>query len=71
MLLYRCEDCNFTFADRQSMHNHFLVKHQKDEDKLYECPDCPKKFSRKYLLEQHSAFSHRGRILKCKNCNKR
>ncbi|XP_065367719.1 transcription factor grauzone-like isoform X2 [Calliphora vicina] len=68
---YRCEECDFTFSDRQSRHNHFLVKHQKDEDKIYACSQCSKKFVRKYLLEQHKSFSHRDSIPKCKNCGKR
>ncbi|XP_037820649.1 transcription factor grauzone-like isoform X1 [Lucilia sericata] len=68
---YRCEECDFTFSDRQSKHNHFLVKHQRDEDKIYACSQCSKKFVRKYLLEQHKSFSHRDFIPKCKNCGKR
>ncbi|TMW40138.1 hypothetical protein DOY81_014782, partial [Sarcophaga bullata] len=68
---YRCEECDFTFSDRQSRHNHFLVKHQRDEDKIYACSQCSKKFVRKYLLEQHKSFSHKDFIPKCKNCSKR
>ncbi|XP_023292609.2 transcription factor grauzone-like [Lucilia cuprina] len=68
---YRCEECDRTFADRQSMRNHFLVKHQKDEDKIYECSVCSKKFVRKYLLEQHKMFAHRDRSTTCKSCNRR
>ncbi|XP_075156133.1 transcription factor grauzone [Haematobia irritans] len=68
---YRCEDCNRTFADRQSMRNHFLIKHQKEEDKKFECLLCNKKFVKKYLLEQHKMFSHRDRSTTCKSCNRR
>lgn len=71
LICYRCEECDFTFSDRQSRHNHFLVKHQRDEDKIYACTQCSKKFVRKYLLEQHKSFSHRDFIPKCKNCGKR
>uniref|UniRef100_A0A1I8Q4Q1 Transcription factor grauzone n=1 Tax=Stomoxys calcitrans TaxID=35570 RepID=A0A1I8Q4Q1_STOCA len=68
---YRCEECSKTFADRQSMRNHFLIKHQKEEDKKYECTQCSKKFVKKYLLEQHKMFTHRDRSTTCKTCNRR
>ncbi|XP_073812645.1 uncharacterized protein isoform X2 [Musca autumnalis] len=68
---FRCEECDKAFVDRQSMRNHFLIKHQKEEDKKFECPQCSKKFVKKYLLEQHKMFTHRDRSTTCKNCNKR
>uniref|UniRef100_A0A1A9ZVK5 LNR domain-containing protein n=1 Tax=Glossina pallidipes TaxID=7398 RepID=A0A1A9ZVK5_GLOPL len=68
---YKCDECNRVFADRQSMRNHFLIKHQKDEDKTFTCHQCPKKFVRKYLLEQHKMFAHGDRTTTCKSCNKR
>ncbi|XP_061398225.1 transcription factor grauzone-like [Musca vetustissima] len=67
---YRCEDCDQTFSDYQSLRNHLNVKHQKEEDKIYQCTECPKKFARKYLLEQHRTFKHKDHK-QCKMCNRR
>ncbi|XP_011292155.1 transcription factor grauzone [Musca domestica] len=67
---YRCEECNQTFSDYQSLRNHLNVKHQKEEDKIYKCTECPKKFARKYLLEQHRTFKHKDHK-QCKMCNRR
>ncbi|XP_073820753.1 transcription factor grauzone-like isoform X2 [Musca autumnalis] len=67
---YRCEECDQTFSDYQSLRNHLNVKHQKEEDKIYQCTDCPKKFARKYLLEQHRTFKHKDHK-QCKMCNRR
>uniref|UniRef100_A0A1B0B678 Transcription factor grauzone n=1 Tax=Glossina palpalis gambiensis TaxID=67801 RepID=A0A1B0B678_9MUSC len=54
----KCEPCNRVFADRNSMRNHLLIKHQKDEDKMFSCSRCPKKFVRMYLLRQHELVGH-------------
>uniref|UniRef100_A0A1A9UY42 Transcription factor grauzone n=1 Tax=Glossina austeni TaxID=7395 RepID=A0A1A9UY42_GLOAU len=54
----KCEPCNRVFADRNSMRNHLLIKHQKDEDKMFSCSRCPKKFVKMYLLRQHELVGH-------------
>ncbi|KAL9919841.1 transcription factor grauzone-like isoform 1-T1 [Glossina fuscipes fuscipes] len=50
---YRSENCSRVFPERKSMRNHFLMKHQKDEDKTLACSQCPSKFVTVYLLQCH------------------
>ncbi|CAD7013760.1 unnamed protein product [Ceratitis capitata] len=66
---YRCESCDKTFADRQCMRNHFLIKHQPEEEKQYKCNHCSKRFARPYILEQHRLI-HEERTHICDICKK-
>ncbi|XP_054738115.1 transcription factor grauzone [Anastrepha obliqua] len=66
---YRCESCDKTFADKQCMRNHFLIKHQPEEEKQYQCEHCPKRFARPYILEQHRLI-HEERKHICEVCNR-
>ncbi|KAL9921407.1 transcription factor grauzone-like [Glossina fuscipes fuscipes] len=68
---YKCENCSRVFPDRKSMRNHFLMKHQKDEDKTFACSQCPSKFVTVYLLQRHKVIAHRDRTNTCKSCNRR
>uniref|UniRef100_A0A1B0B1W0 C2H2-type domain-containing protein n=1 Tax=Glossina palpalis gambiensis TaxID=67801 RepID=A0A1B0B1W0_9MUSC len=54
---YKSENCSRVFPDHESMRNHFLMKHQKDEDKTFACSQCPSKFVTVYLLQRHKVFS--------------
>lgn len=66
---YRCESCDKTFADKQCMRNHFLIKHQPEEEKQYQCEHCPKRFARPYILEQHRLI-HEERSHICDVCKR-
>ncbi|XP_014085188.1 transcription factor grauzone [Bactrocera oleae] len=66
---YRCESCDKTFADKQCMRNHFLIKHQPEEEKQYQCEHCPKRFARPYILEQHRLI-HEERSHICDICKR-
>lgn len=65
----RCESCDKTFADKQCMRNHFLIKHQPEEEKQYQCEHCPKRFARPYILEQHRLI-HEERSHICDICKR-
>ncbi|XP_036331074.1 transcription factor grauzone-like isoform X1 [Rhagoletis pomonella] len=66
---YKCEVCDKSFADKQCMRNHFLIKHQPEEEKQYKCEHCPKRFARPYILEQHRII-HEERKHICNVCQK-
>uniref|UniRef100_A0A1A9WJ85 C2H2-type domain-containing protein n=1 Tax=Glossina brevipalpis TaxID=37001 RepID=A0A1A9WJ85_9MUSC len=68
---YKCENCSRVFPDRKSMRNHFLMKHQKDEDKTFACSQCPSKFVTVYLLQRHKVIAHGDRTNTCKSCNRK
>ncbi|XP_067631679.1 transcription factor grauzone isoform X2 [Eurosta solidaginis] len=66
---YRCESCDKTFAGRQCMRNHFLIKHQPEEEKQFQCEHCSKRFARPYILDQHR-LTHEERKFHCEVCKK-
>uniref|UniRef100_A0A1A9WJ84 Transcription factor grauzone n=1 Tax=Glossina brevipalpis TaxID=37001 RepID=A0A1A9WJ84_9MUSC len=68
---YKCEECSLVFPDRQSMRNHFLMKHPKKEDKPFACSQCSNKFVTVYLLQRHKAVAHGDHTRTCSSCCKR
>ncbi|KAL9920708.1 transcription factor grauzone-like isoform 2-T2 [Glossina fuscipes fuscipes] len=68
---YKCEECSLVFPDRQSMRNHFLMKHPKVEDKPFACSQCSNKFVTVYLLQRHKALAHSDQSKTCSSCCKR
>lgn len=68
--LFRCELCDRTFADKQCLRNHELLKHQPDEQKKFMCEHCPKRYTKQYLLDQHRII-HKERNVPCDICERR
>ncbi|ALC42066.1 CG15073, partial [Drosophila busckii] len=68
--IFKCELCDRSFADKQCLRNHELLKHQPDEEKKFICEHCPKKFTKQYLLDQHRVV-HQERNVPCDLCNRR
>uniref|UniRef100_A0A1A9WJ82 Transcription factor grauzone n=1 Tax=Glossina brevipalpis TaxID=37001 RepID=A0A1A9WJ82_9MUSC len=68
---YKCEECSLVFPDRKSMRNHFLMIHQKEEDKPFVCSQCPNKFVTVYLLQLHKVIAHGDPTNTCKSCSRK
>ncbi|XP_030373782.1 transcription factor grauzone [Scaptodrosophila lebanonensis] len=67
---FKCDLCGKTFADKQCLRNHELLKHQPDEEKTFKCEHCPKRYTKQYLLDQHRII-HQERTLPCEICDRR
>ncbi|XP_064542618.1 transcription factor grauzone [Drosophila montana] len=67
---FKCELCDRTFADKQCLRNHELLKHQPDEQKKFMCEHCPKRYTKQYLLDQHRII-HKERNVPCDICERR
>ncbi|KAH8407498.1 hypothetical protein KR222_003647 [Zaprionus bogoriensis] len=67
---FKCELCDRTFADKQCLRNHELLKHQPDEQKTFICEHCPKRYTKQYLLDQHRII-HKERNVPCDICERR
>ncbi|KAL9915386.1 transcription factor grauzone-like isoform 1-T1 [Glossina fuscipes fuscipes] len=71
---YKCGECSLVFPDRKSMRNHFLMIHQKDEDKpfaCFACSQCSNKFVTVYLLQLHKVVAHGDPTNTCKSCSRK
>ncbi|XP_068146515.1 transcription factor grauzone [Drosophila tropicalis] len=67
---FKCQECGKTFADKQCLRNHELLKHQPDEEKTFMCENCPKRYTKQYLLDQHRII-HKERNVPCDICERR
>ncbi|XP_017865891.1 PREDICTED: transcription factor grauzone [Drosophila arizonae] len=67
---FKCQLCDRTFADKQCLRNHELLKHQPDEQKKFMCEHCPKRYTKQYLLDQHRII-HKERNVPCDICERR
>ncbi|XP_034654607.1 transcription factor grauzone isoform X1 [Drosophila subobscura] len=67
---FKCTECDKTFADKQCLRNHELLKHQPDDVKVFMCEQCPKRYTKQYLLEQHRII-HKERTIPCGICDRR
>ncbi|XP_038662072.1 GDNF-inducible zinc finger protein 1 isoform X1 [Scyliorhinus canicula] len=70
-IIYRCETCNQTFANRCNLKSH--QRHVHVEERRFPCLLCGKKFKRKKDVKRHSLHVHEGggeRHL-CLQCGKR
>ncbi|EDW02178.1 GH20040 [Drosophila grimshawi] len=67
---FKCDLCDRTFADKQCLRNHELLKHQPDEQKKFMCEHCPKRYIKQYLLDQHRII-HKERNVPCNICDRR
>uniref|UniRef100_A0A1A9WJ79 Transcription factor grauzone n=1 Tax=Glossina brevipalpis TaxID=37001 RepID=A0A1A9WJ79_9MUSC len=68
---YKCEECGLVFSERQSMRNHFLMKHPNIKDTPFACSQCSKKFVTVLLLQRHKAIAHGDHNNTCNSCCKR
>ncbi|KAH8260976.1 hypothetical protein KR044_001317 [Drosophila immigrans] len=67
---FKCNLCGRTFADKQCLRNHELLKHQPEEEKTFMCEHCPKRYTKQYLLDQHRII-HKERTVPCDLCDRR
>ncbi|KAH8371987.1 hypothetical protein KR093_009585 [Drosophila rubida] len=67
---FKCQLCGRTFADKQCLRNHELLKHQPEEEKTFMCEHCPKRYTKQYLLDQHRVI-HKERTVPCDLCDRR
>ncbi|XP_034106037.1 transcription factor grauzone [Drosophila albomicans] len=67
---FKCNLCGRTFADKQCLRNHELLKHQPEEEKTFICEHCPKRYTKQYLLDQHRII-HKERTVPCDLCDRR
>ncbi|KAM8714186.1 hypothetical protein ACLKA7_014341 [Drosophila subpalustris] len=67
---FKCNLCGRTFADKQCLRNHELLKHQPEEEKTFMCEHCPKRYTKQYLLDQHRII-HKERNVPCDLCDRR
>ena len=65
-----CTDCDKKFADKDTLKDHFRVKH--NGDKPYKCKECPNAFPRSDYLKSHLYSSHGvEKPFKCGFCDYR
>ena len=59
---YKCTDCNFSFAFKESLDKHYDVIHERK--KQYNCSRCPASFSCTWSLNRHNIIVHEGKTPK-------
>ena len=69
--LIKCEECDETAQDYDTMMEHMLSSHRRRKTKLmHQCPHCQKIFPKRLRLMKHIESVHEKRKANCPHCNK-